>query len=274
LTSHRHSIVLLYAITTHYPGGKNLPGDKDLTGTTIKFVWCRVHSHSAATLWPVKSQLADGVSQIMTGLNMLNPVAGAVFLKDYAPPEFLISTIDLDIDIRGDHTTVCATMAISRNPSAANPVAPLLLDGDELRLESVCLDGRKLSEREYTLSEQHLSIPVTADEFSLQTRVRIDPEHNTKLMGVYASKDGYFTQCEAEGFRRITFFPDRPDVMARYTTTIHADKERFPVLLSNGNRVDYGEESGGQPQARHWANWQDPFPKPSYLFALVAVKLD
>ncbi len=209
---------------------------------------------------------------------MLNLDAGAVFLKDYAPPDFLVSTIDLKIDIRTERTTVGATMAISKNPAAADPDAPLVLNGDELRLESVWLDGRKLSERQYTLSGQNLSIPAAPAHFNLETRAQIDPEHNTKLMGLYASKDGYFTQCEAEGFRRITFFPDRPDVMARYTTTIHADKERFPVLLSNGNLVDYGEEPGEkgseQSQGRHWAKWEDPFPKPSYLFAMVAGKLD
>ncbi len=201
---------------------------------------------------------------------MLNPVSGAVFLKDYAPPDYLVSTINLRFDIRSEHTTVAAKLTISKNPLAANADAPLVLNGDELQLESVLLDGRKLSEREYALSENKLSIAATPAQFTLETQVRINPQHNTKLMGLYASKDGYFTQCEAEGFRRITFFPDRPDVMARYTTTIHADKDRFPILLSNGNLADRGEEANG----RHWAKWEDPFPKPCYLFALVAGKLD
>jgi aminopeptidase N len=215
-------------------------------------------------------------------MNMLRPVDQAVLLKDYAPPNFLVSTIDLEIDIRSDYTTVGATLAITRNPAATDPDAPLVLDGDEIRLESVLLDGRKLSEREYELSGEKLSIQTVPAQFVLETQVQIDPENNTKLMGLYASKDGYFTQCEAEGFRRITFFPDRPDVMSRYTTTIHADKALFPVLLSNGNLVDQGEatdeetrEKGGQQKrVRHWAKWEDPFPKPSYLFAMVAGKLD
>ena len=214
----------------------------------------------------------------MAGMNMLNPVAGAVFLKDYAPPDYLISTIDIDVNVLGDHTAVHATMVINRNPASATPDATLILDGDELQLESVWLDERKLPDGEYELNGGTLSVPSVPATFKLETRVRIEPENNTKLMGLYASKDGYFTQCEAEGFRRITFFPDRPDVMARYTTTIHADKERFPVLLSNGNLVAHGDEPGGdkskQAAIRHWVKWEDPFPKPSYLFAMVAGKLD
>jgi aminopeptidase N len=122
----------------------------------------------------------------------------------------------------------------------------------------------------YALAPERLTIPGVPDAFTLETVVRIAPRKNTKLMGLYASKDGFFTQCEAEGFRRITFFLDRPDVMARYTTTIRADKARYPVLLSNGNLVASGDEGAG----RHWAKWEDPFPKPSYLFALVAARLE
>jgi aminopeptidase N len=218
----------------------------------------------------------------MIEMNLLDASNDAVLLKDYAPPDFFVSTIDLDIDIHSDRTTVVATMAISRNPAAIDQAAPLALDGDEIQLESASIDGRMLSEREYTLSGKQLSIPAVPGQFILETRVQIDPGNNTKLMGLYASKDGYFTQCEAEGFRRITYFPDRPDVMARYTTTIHADKEKFPVLLSNGNLVDHGEEVGDSPgeeggkqsQVRHWAKWEDPFLKPCYLFAMVAGKLD
>jgi aminopeptidase N len=203
-------------------------------------------------------------------MNMLNPVAGTVFLKDYAPPAFLVSHVELDIDIHDGYTIVGARLSISKNPASSTPDAPLVFNGNELQLESICLDGRKLSEREYTLNGRELTLAHTPASFTLETQVRIDPQHNTKLMGLYASKDGYFTQCEAEGFRRITFFPDRPDVMARYTTTIHADRDHFPVLLSNGNLVDQGDEADG----RHWAKWEDPFPKPSYLFAMVAGKLD
>jgi aminopeptidase N len=206
----------------------------------------------------------------MNGLNMLDPIGGTVFLKDYAPPAFLVSEVELDIDIHDGFTTVGARMSISRNPASSKPGAQLVLNGNELQLESIYLDGRELSTQDYSLNGRRLTLAQTPDSFTLETRVRIDPQRNTKLMGLYASKDGYFTQCEAEGFRRITFFPDRPDVMARYTTTIHADRDRCPVLLSNGNLVDHGEESDG----RHWTKWRDPFPKPSYLFAMVAGKLE
>ncbi len=201
---------------------------------------------------------------------MRDPTPVTIHLKDYTPPAFLISTVDLDVDIREDFARVRAKLAVRRNPAAKDARAPLVLDGDELRLESVALDGRTLAASEYALDAAHLTIPSVPDAFALETVVRIEPRRNTKLMGLYASKDGFFTQCEAEGFRRITFFIDRPDVMARYTTTIHADREKYPVLLSNGNPVGRGNEAGG----RHRVKWEDPFPKPSYLFAMVAAKLD
>ena len=201
---------------------------------------------------------------------MLNPAGATVFLKDYAPPAFSVSLVELDIHIHEGDAIVNAKLSMSRNPASPDTAAPLVLNGDELQLESVCLDGRALTADEYVLNTRNLTIERTPDRFSLETSVRIKPLENSKLMGLYASKDGYFTQCEAEGFRRITFFPDRPDVMARYTTTIHADKGRFPVLLSNGNLVAQGDEAHN----RHWAKWADPFPKPSYLFAMVAGKLD
>ena len=201
---------------------------------------------------------------------MLNPVPRTVFLKDYAPPPYLVTRIDLDVHIHPGYTSVGATLAVTRNPKAVATTMPLVLNGEELDLESVWLGDRKLSDREYSLTSSALTIHEPPESFVLVTNVRIDPENNTRLMGLYASANGFFTQCEAEGFRRITFFPDRPDVMARFTTTIHADKARFPVLLSNGNLVDQGAEGNG----RHWVKWEDPFPKPSYLFAMVAGKLD
>jgi len=201
---------------------------------------------------------------------MRDPTPVTIRLEDYAPPAFLIATVDLDVDIRADHARVRAKLAVRRNPAARDRDGPLVLDGDELALESVAVDGRRLEASAYALDAEHLAIAAVPDAFTLETEVRIEPGRNTKLMGLYASKDGYFTQCEAQGFRRITFFLDRPDVMARYTTTIHADRERLPVLLSNGNPVARGDEPGG----RHWVKWEDPFPKPSYLFALVAARLD
>jgi aminopeptidase N len=201
---------------------------------------------------------------------MRDPTPVTIRLEDYTPPAFLIATVDLDVDLREDFATVRAKLGVKRNPAAKDPKAPLVLDGDELALESVAIDGRTLAASGYALDGEHLTIPAVPDAFTLETAVRIEPRRNTKLMGLYASKDGFFTQCEAEGFRRITFFPDRPDVMARYTTTIHADRASYPVLLSNGNPVARGDEADG----RHWVKWEDPFPKPSYLFAMVAAKLD
>ena len=201
---------------------------------------------------------------------MLNPTPQAIHLRDYTPPPFLIEQVDLDVDLRDDHAEVRATLALARNPEAVDASAPLVLDGDELDLVSIALDGKPLPPDAYAFDSEHLTIPDVPDRFRLETVVRIEPDRNTQLMGLYRSKDGYFTQCEAEGFRRITFFLDRPDVMSRYTTTIHADRERLPLLLSNGNLVDSGDEAGG----RHYARWEDPFLKPSYLFAMVAAKLD
>jgi aminopeptidase N len=199
-----------------------------------------------------------------------DPTPQTVHLKDYAPPAFLILTAELDVAIHADHARIRARLTLARNPASTDRGAPLTLDGDELELTAIALDGRDLADDEYRLDAEHLSIAQVPDECVLQTEVVIHPERNTKLMGFYATRDGYFTQCEPEGFRRITFFVDRPDVMARYTTTIRADRARYPHLLSNGNLLASGDEAGG----RHWATWEDPFPKPSYLFAMVAAKLD
>jgi aminopeptidase N len=193
-----------------------------------------------------------------------------VFLKDYLPPAFLIDTVDLDINLHADHTIVRAVLTVRRNRRGDGSPAPLVLDGDELEFISAAVNGTPLPARACQVTAQRFVLPDAPDDFTLETTVRIDPRKNTTLSGLYCSKDGYFTQCEAEGFRRITYFIDRPDVMARYTTTIHADRSRYPLLLSNGNLVDGGEETGG----RHWARWVDPHPKPSYLFAMVAANLE
>lgn len=201
---------------------------------------------------------------------MVNPTPQTTYLKDYAPPPFLITTVELDITIRDTDTIVTSTLAVVRNPHTVDPEAPLILDGEELELLDLRIDGRVLAENQYKLGPEYLTIPDVADKFWFESQVRIVPQNNTQLMGLYASKDGFFTQCEAEGFRRITFFLDRPDVMSRYTTTIHANKDQLPLLLSNGNL----EAEGDEPEDRHWAQWVDPFPKPAYLFAMVAAKLD
>jgi len=181
----------------------------------------------------------------------------AIHLKDYTPPAFSVDTVELDVDIREDHALVRATLQIRRNAPG-----PLVLDGDELELLSITLDGKPVV---HEVKPEQLVVPQVPDRFTLETVTRVVPQKNTKLEGLYATKHGFVTQCEAQGFRRITWFLDRPDVMARYTTTVRADQKKYPVLLSNGNLVAAGEG---------WAKFEDPFPKPCYLFALVAANLE
>jgi aminopeptidase N len=201
---------------------------------------------------------------------MSTATSTTVYLKDYTVPDFFISEIELDIALFEEDAVVRAKLVVERNNAAAGPTAPLRLDVDELVVEAVVLDGITVTPDGYILDERHLTIPRVPDSFELVTVSRIYPQKNTKLMGIYTSSTGFFSLCEAEGFRRITPFLDRPDVMARYTVTMHADRERYPVLLANGNLIAQGEEGKG----RHWATWRDPFPKPSYLFAVVAARLD
>ena len=201
---------------------------------------------------------------------MREPVAKTIHLKDYTPPPFLISTVNLDVEIRDNDAFIRARLALARNPDAPDQDAALVLNGDELALQSIALDGRKLGAEEYSVDNERLVVHKVPESFKLETGVIIVPQKNTKLEGLYATKAGFVTQCEAEGFRRITWFIDRPDVMAKYTVTVRANQEKYPVLLSNGNLVGSGEQRGG----RHWAKFEDPFPKPSYLFAMVAAKLD
>jgi aminopeptidase N len=191
-----------------------------------------------------------------------------VYLKDYRPPDYLVDTLELDFNLDPETTRVKAKLKLRRHPQAAQG-APLLLDGEELELTRLLLEGEPIPEGSYWLEGGKLKIAKVPAAFTLETEVLIHPQANTRLEGLYVSKDLLCTQCEAEGFRRITFFPDRPDVMARFRVTLRADKTRYPVLLSNGNLVSQGDLEDGQ----HFAVWEDPFPKPSYLFALVAGKL-
>ncbi|MFC7607756.1 aminopeptidase N [Teichococcus aestuarii] len=186
--------------------------------------------------------------------------------EDYRPPAFLVEQVDLHIALHPTATRVRARLALRRNPAA--PATPALeLDGEALTLLSAALDGAPLAaDRLHHLPGGGLRIDGMPDSAVLETEVEISPEANSELSGLYLSGGNYFTQCEAEGFRRITYFPDRPDVMARYTTTLEADRATCPVLLSNGNPDGAGE----LPDGRHWARWSDPHPKPSYLFAVVA----
>jgi aminopeptidase N len=188
-----------------------------------------------------------------------------VRLQDYRPPDWLVETVALDVSLDHTATRVRATLALKPNPQAAP--APLVLDGDGLSLVAISLDGTALPPERYVATPDRLTIAQPPRQgFRLEIETLIDPSANTQLMGLYRSGKTYCTQCEAEGFRRITYFPDRPDVMAVYTTRIEAERDDAPVLLSNGNLVSSGAVPG---TSRHFAVWHDPFPKPSYLFALV-----
>jgi aminopeptidase N len=202
-------------------------------------------------------------ASVRLGRIMREPTPRTIYLKDYTPPAFLVGRVDLDVDLRAEDALVRAKLQVKRNHGSG----PLVLDGDELELQSATLDGKAVA---YTATADKLTIAGVPDAFTLETVTRIVPQKNTKLEGLYATTHGFVTQCEAEGFRRITWFVDRPDNMARFVVTVRADKAKYPVLLSNGNRVDGGEEAGG----RHWARFDDPFLKPSYLFALVAADLE
>src|SRR5271155_462526 len=186
-------------------------------------------------------------------------------LKDYRPPDWLIETVDLDVSLHPTATRVRAKLKLK--PNSAGAPAPLILDGDELKLASLALDGKPLPADSFVATPDRLTIAQVPNRpFELEIETIVDPTGNTQLMGLYRAGGVYCTQCEPEGFRRITYFIDRPDVMARYSTTIVADRARFPILLSNGNPQGAGMAEDG----RHWAKWIDPHPKPSYLFALVA----
>ena len=189
-----------------------------------------------------------------------------IYLKDYRAPDYLIDETHLTFELHEDHTLVHAQLVMRRNPDAGEGLPPLVLDGQELELLSIKLDDTDLGEGDYSLDELHLTLQPGAERFVLDTSARIHPETNTALEGLYKSGKMFCTQCEAEGFRKITWYLDRPDVMSKFTTSLSADKQRYPVLLSNGNPIASGEGEDG----RHWATWEDPFMKPAYLFALVA----
>jgi aminopeptidase N len=185
---------------------------------------------------------------------------------DYAPPAFLIDTVDLEFDLVPERTLVKNTMRVRRNPAAAH-TRDLELMGEQLEFVSAAIDGKPYAS--VRVHEHGITVEDVPDSFELTLTGACDPAANTTLSGLYVSGGNFFTQCEAEGFRRITWFLDRPDVMATYKVTLRADKAAYPVLLSNGNLVAVGD----LPDGRHFAAWEDPFRKPSYLFALVAGKL-
>jgi aminopeptidase N len=195
--------------------------------------------------------------------------ARPIRLEDYRPPDWRVETVELDVALHPGATKVRATLRMSPHSEAAP--APIVLDGDGLTLTSLKLDGSELHPDAYVATPDSLTIAQPpAGTCYLQIETLLDPSANTQLMGLYRSNGTYCTQCEAEGFRRITYFPDRPDVMAVYTTRIEAEKSEAPILLSNGNLQSAGDIAG---TTRHFAVWHDPFPKPSYLFALVGGNL-
>ena len=189
------------------------------------------------------------------------PAAPAPILReDYQAPDWLVPDIALDFDLDPARTVVRARLTVTRNGEHDRP---LRLDGEELELLGLTVDGEA---REPVFEEGRLVVALSGEQALVETEVAICPEKNSQLMGLYASGGILCTQCEAEGFRRITFFPDRPDVLSRYRVRLTADQHAFPILLANGNPVEEGEAGEG----RHFAVWEDPFPKPCYLFAVVA----
>uniref|UniRef100_A0A0D3BW05 Peptidase M1 leukotriene A4 hydrolase/aminopeptidase C-terminal domain-containing protein n=1 Tax=Brassica oleracea var. oleracea TaxID=109376 RepID=A0A0D3BW05_BRAOL len=192
-----------------------------------------------------------------------------IFLKDYTKPDYYFETVDLSFSLGEEKTIVSSTIKVT--PRVKGSSAPLVLDGHDLKLLSVKVEGQLLKEGDYQLDSRHLTLPSPPAEesFVLEIDTEIYPHKNTSLDGLYKSSGNFCTQCEAEGFRKITFYQDRPDIMAKYTCRVEADKSLYPVLLSNGNLISQGDIEGG----RHFALWEDPFKKPCYLFALVAGQL-
>ena len=196
------------------------------------------------------------------------PNPGTPILRSaYRPLAYTVDTVDLDFSLDAEATQVTNRMRCVRNLDAA--AGPVVLFGDGLELVSLTVDGVAPPAGALRQTGTGFELDVDADELVLEIVTRINPSANLTLSGLYRSRGGFYTQCEAEGFRRITYFPDRPDVMARYTVRLEADAATCPVLLSNGNLLETGTLPGG----RHFARWEDPFPKPSYLFALVAADL-
>ena len=197
---------------------------------------------------------------------MRNEQPQVIYLKDYQAPEYLIDETHLTFELFEDHTLVHAQLVMRRNPERGAGLPPLVLDGQQLELMSIKLDDVELTAEDYQLTDSHLTVHPSTEQFVLDTCVKIHPETNTALEGLYKSGGMFCTQCEAEGFRKITYYLDRPDVMSTFTTTVVADQHKYPILLSNGNPIASGPDEDG----RHWATWEDPFKKPAYLFALVA----
>ena len=202
----------------------------------------------------------------MVDIKNTDTAPSTIFLKDYQPPVYLIEHVNLHFDLHETQTVITSTLEVRLNPENNESNKSLILDGQNLELLSVKIAGKTLSAKDYICDDESLTIATLPEECEIEIQTRINPEGNKALEGLYLSSGMFCTQCEAEGFRRITYFPDRPDVMSTFEVTMIADKQKYPVLLSNGNLVDKGEDDNG----KHWAKWHDPSLKPSYLFALVA----
>ena len=198
---------------------------------------------------------------------MRTDTAAAIYRNDYTQPSYWVETVELGFDLDPSATRLAARTVLKRNPGSKQRA--LVLHGEELELVTIRINGKALTKRQYQLVDGCLTIDNAPDEVTLEIETLIRADKNTSLMGLYVSNGNFFTQCEAEGFRKITYFPDRPDVMATYRVMLRADKIKYPVLLSNGNLIEQGDLGDG----RHYALWEDPFKKPSYLFALVAGNL-
>ncbi len=192
------------------------------------------------------------------------------YRKDYTPPSHLIERVDLHFDLYEDRTLVRSTLKLKSNPKSISQKGVLKLDGKEQKLLSIQMDGKVLSQKDYNLDEESLTLRGVPQNFDLVIESEIKPQNNTALTGLYKSNNSFCTQCEAEDFRKITYYLDRPDVLSLFKTTIVADKQKYPILLSNGNIIDQGDLDDG----RHFVTWEDPFKKPCYLFALVAGSFD
>ncbi len=204
-------------------------------------------------------------------MTAINPPT--ILLKDYTVPDYLIQSVDLKFTLAEEHTQVISRLTLIRNPDSQTGDVALVLAGENLILTRVVLnDDNELSAQDYQQTEESLTIANVPQHrsFVLTIENTINPKANTALEGLYLSNGMLCTQCEAEGFRKITYFLDRPDVMAKFTTTLVGDRDRYPVLLSNGNKIAEGDLANNQ----HWVTWEDPFNKPCYLFALVAGQLE
>ena len=199
--------------------------------------------------------------------NTNQDVSTTIYRKDYVAPGFWVDTVEMGFDLDPKRTHVATRIKMRRNHDSSEK--DLVLFGEDLKLHQLRLNGVNLKKSAYTLTKERLVISNVPDDITLEIETSIAADKNTTMSGLYVSNGNFFTQCEAEGFRKITYFPDRPDVMATYTVMLRGDKKQYPVLLSNGNLIEQGDLGDG----RHYAKWEDPFKKPSYLFALVAGKL-